>query len=158
MSFGEWAADRVKKSSSYDPKDHGTRYYRKEDYDKYNAFKKKSPLDEIVECRDILRSAYASRPSYAYIEKVLTHALAEITNSYAYIEKVLTHALAEITNMEKKIQRLEKDLEEANKDIIKIQIGDETVVIDGDLATHVISSGVKNYIIEALSDTYESKD
>ena len=140
MSFGEWAADRVKKSSSYDPKDHGTRYYRKEDYDKYNAFKKKSPLDEIVECRDILRSAYASRPSYAYIEKVLTH------------------ALAEITSMEKKIQRLEKDLEEANKDIIKIQIGDETVVIDGDLATHVISSGVKNYIIEALSDTYESKD
>jgi len=140
MSFGEWAADRVKKSSSYDPKDHGTRYYRREDYDKYNAFKKKSPLDEIVECRDILRSAYASRPSYAYIEKVLTH------------------ALAEITNMEKKIQRLDKDLEEANKDIIKIQIGDETVVIDGDLAAHVISSGVKNYIIEALSDTHESKD
>lgn len=132
MSFGEWAADRVKKSSSYDPKDHSTRYYRKEDYEKYNAFKKKSPLDEIIECRDILRSAYASRPSYGYMEKVLTH------------------ALAEITNLQKKVLRLEEDLNKANEDIIKIQIGDETVVIDGDLAAQVISSGVKNYITEAL--------
>jgi len=135
MSFGEWAAHQVKKSkvAGYDPKNHGTKYYRTEEYDKYNAFrKKKSPLEEIVELRASIRSPYENNPSYAHIEKVLTH------------------ALAEITNLEKKIQRLEKDLNEPNKDVIKIQIGDETVTIDGDLATQVISSSVKNYITEAL--------
>ena len=135
MSFGELAANQASRSkfSGYDPKDYGTKYYRKEDYDKYNAFKKKADvLEDIVECRDTLRSPYANKPSYAYMEKVLTY------------------ALAEITNLRKKNQRLESDLSEANKDIIEIKIGDETVVIDGDLATQVISSSVKNYITEAL--------
>jgi len=146
MSFGEWAAHQVKKSkvAGYDPKDHGTKYYRKEDYDKYNAFKKKADvLEDIVECRDTLRSPYANRPSYAYMEKVLTH------------------ALAEITNLRKKNERLEKELHESVKDIIEIKIGDETVIIDGDLATQVISSGVRNYITEALEaycDAHESED
>jgi len=151
MSFGEWAAHQVKKSkvAGYDPKNHGTKYYRTEEYNKYSAFtKKKTPLDEIVELRASIRSPYENNPSYAHIEKVLTH------------------ALAEISNLEKKIQRLEKDLDEANKDeankdVIKIQIGDETVTIDGDLATQVISSGVRKYITEALEaycDAHESKD
>lgn len=146
MSFGEWAANQAKKSkfSGYDPKDYGTKYYRKEDYDKYNAFRKKADvLENIVECRDNLRSPYASRPSDAHMEKILTH------------------ALAEITNLRKKNERLEKELDESFKDIIEIKIGDETVIIDGDLATQVISSGVRNYITEALEaycDAHGSED
>lgn len=144
MSFSDFS-DKFKKNqiSGYDPKDHGTRYYRKDDYDQYNFYIKKDPLEEIIECRDILRSAYANRPSYAYMEKVLTH------------------ALAEITNLRKKVTRLESDVSEFDKDIIEIKIGDETVVVDGDLATQVISSAVRNYITEALEaycNAHESKE
>jgi chromosome condensin MukBEF ATPase and DNA-binding subunit MukB len=122
------------KSSSYDPRTFGSKNYSD------TFFKmKKTPLEEVIELRDILRSAYANRPSDGHIEKVLTH------------------ALAEITNLEKKIQRLEKDLDEANKDLIEIQVGDETVVINGDLASQVISSGVKKYITEALEAYCDSQ-
>jgi hypothetical protein len=126
-SYSDLVKTSPYKSSSYDPRTFGSKNYSD------TFFKmKKTPLEEIVELRDILRSPYSSRPSYAHIEKVLTY------------------ALAEITNLEKKVSRLESDLSEANNDIIEIKIGDETVVIDGDLATQVISSSVKNYITEAL--------
>jgi hypothetical protein len=43
-------------------------------------------------------------------------------------------------------------------DEIHIQVGDETVVIDGDLATEVIQRAVEKYINEALTDMIRRYD
>lgn len=116
--------------SSYDPKTFGNK--TETESVSFFSMEKFSVLDKITTCRDSIRNGYKNNPSYAEIEKVLTH------------------ALAEITNLEKKIERLQKQLDQSNEDIIQIKVGDETVIIDGDLASQVISSGVTNYITEAL--------
>jgi hypothetical protein len=141
MSFEKWGADRIKKSkvSTYDTKDHNTKYYRKQNYDKYNTIKKKTTLDQIIELRASLRSPYENNPSYAHIEKVLTH------------------ALVEITNLEKELSRFQKQLEQKEEHIIEIKFDDETVVLNGDLAARVVTSGVTKYITEALEAYCDSK-
>lgn len=40
-------------------------------------------------------------------------------------------------------------------DEIHIQIGDETVIIDGELATSVIQNAVQQYITQALEEAIE---
>lgn len=94
-------------------------------------------LNKIIDLRDLIRSSYKNPPSNTYIDTVLTF------------------AIAEITNLNKKIQRLEKDLNSSNENTIEIKIGDETVIIDNDLAAHVISAGVREYIIKAIESSIE---
>lgn len=133
MTSSDWTykkADKLK-ASGYDPKDHGTRYYKKKDFE-YTSYSKKTVLERISDARDALRSGYENPPSYAELEKVLTH------------------ALAEITNLEKRISSLQKESNQSDQDVINIQVGDETVVIDGDLATQVITRAVSDYVVKAI--------
>jgi chromosome condensin MukBEF ATPase and DNA-binding subunit MukB len=96
-------------------------------------------LNKIIDLRDLIRSPYKNPPTHTYIDTVLTF------------------AIAEITNLNKKIQRLEKDLNSSNENTIEIKIGDEIVIIDNDLADHVISAGVKEYIIKAIKSSLENQ-
>ena len=151
MSFGEWAAHQVKKSkqlSGYDPKDFGNKYYRKEDYDTY---RKKTPLEQIIDCRDTLRSPYKSRPSDAQIEKVLTHALAEMTNLQKTNEKLDARVKELLIENDTICDKIYEEYAQ-EKDKIIIIVGDEEVIIDGDLAAQTIQNSVKDYIEKALSD------
>lgn len=133
MSFKEWSEYRNKKyiQQTYNPAD-------------FNSYKPKkeadlTTLEKLTRLRDSFRNSYSNLPSTGEIDKVLTHAIADITN----LEK-------KIVRLEKDIERLNKDAQEANQDIINIQVGDETVVIDGDLATYVMTRAVTDYVIEAI--------
>jgi valyl-tRNA synthetase len=122
---------------TYNPADFSSYKLKKDSFS--TSIKDMTAIERISSLRDTLRSSYQNPPSVAEMDKVLTHAIAEITN----LEK-------KIVRLEKDIARLNKDVEQANQDIINIQVGDETVVIDGDLATHVMSRAVADYVIEAI--------
>lgn len=77
--------------------------------------------------------------------------------SHSEIDNALTHAIKEIINLNKKIDRLQEDLNSCNENTIEIKIGKEIVVIDGDLAAHAISAGVRQYIIKAIESSLENQ-
>jgi seryl-tRNA synthetase len=140
MSFKEWSEHKTKQfvKQSYNPADFSSYKIKKESYSPEKEASL-TPVERLTRLRDSFRSSYANPPSTGEIDKCLTHAIAEITN----LEK-------KIIRLEKDIERLNKDLQESNQDIINIQVGDETVVIDGDLATHVLTRAVADYVTEAI--------
>jgi chromosome condensin MukBEF ATPase and DNA-binding subunit MukB len=140
MSFKEWSEYKTKQfvKQTYNPADFSSYKIKKELYSSEKETDL-TPLERLTRLRDSFRSSYSNPPSVGEIDKCLTHAIAEITN----LEK-------KVLRLEKDIERLNKDVKEANQDIINIQVGDETVVIDGDLATHVLTRAVADYVIEAI--------
>jgi len=131
---------------SYSSKDHSTSYYRKEDFEKYT---KMTPLDMIIDIRSRLRNAYLNQPTMGEIEKVLTHAIAEITNLQkrkAELEEKVTELLKENDQVSDSLAQEFWD----TKDNIEIHFSDEVVTIDGELATQVVNQAVTEYITNAL--------
>lgn len=98
-----------------------------------------TPIEKIISIRDQIRDSSKNFPSHSEIDNALTH------------------AIKEIINLNKKIDRLQEDLNSSNENTIEIKIGDEIVVIDNDLATYVISAGVREYIIKAIESSLENQ-
>lgn len=53
------------------------------------------------------------------------------------------------------LSALNQDTKPIDEDQITIVVGDDEVIIDGDLATKVIHHAVKAYVVEALTDAVE---
>jgi len=142
MSFGEWAkhranqADISKFQDAFKYKDTSQNIKQKNPYSEISSHYKKISSDDIVKeilsVLDSIRSSYSNAPSMSHIDSVLSS------------------ALTEISNLRRDVVNLLKQLEDSNKDLILIHVGDEVAEIDGDLATHVITNGVKEYITNAL--------
>lgn len=131
----------------YRPNDYSTSYYQKDDYERYH---KMTPLEKIEDLRKKLQSPYLNTPSMTEVEKVLTHAIAEITN----LQKRKAELEKRVNDLIKQNDEISDALAEEfynNKDNIDIHFSDEVVTIDGDLATRVVNQAVTQFIIEALN-------
>lgn len=133
--------------NSYDPKDHGTKYYKSSDFEKYI---KMTPLEKIDDIRNRIRNPYMNQPTMGEIEKVLTHAIAEISN----LQKRNSELEQRVDELLKENDEISNSLAQEfydTKDNIEIHFSDEVVTIDGELATQVVNQAVTQFIIEALN-------
>jgi len=146
--------DTVSQSTNYfdshNPKDHSTSYYRKEDFEKHT---KMTPLDKIIDLRSRLRNVYLNQPTMDEIEKVLVHAIAEITNLQkrkSELEERVNQLLKEnLEEIDEICDQLAEDFEKHKNDI-EIHFNNEVVTIDRELSTQVVNQAVTEYITNAL--------
>ena len=138
MSISDWSKNKVYKkftnTGSYNPADFSPSNNTQKEYKKLDLV---SRIDQLI---DEISSSYKSTPSYAEIEKVLRASLSEITELRATV------------------RNLSLQLEDATEDIIAIHIGDETAIIDGDLASSVYRKAVSDYIIRAVENAVAFSD
>lgn len=132
MSFSEWAKHRSQKNftntGSYNPADFSP---------SNNPSNQKENLDILSKATSIIdkmASPYANQPSNSEVEKVLRACIREITSLRSDLQKLSLH------------------LEDSTEDLIAIHIGDETVIIDGELASFVYKKSVSDYIVRALEN------
>jgi len=131
----------------YRPNDYGTSYYQKSEFEKYS---KMTPLEKIEDIRKRLQSPYANTPSMLEVEKVLTHAIAEITN----LQKRKSELEQRVDELLKENDEISNSLAQEfwdTKDNIDIHFNHEVVTIDGELATQVVNQAITQFIIEALN-------